>query len=125
MTPTRLRTSGADEVEGSEKSIWNDFDINKLRNLGAKLSPVRPEQHNEFGYTKICVENIQSEFEFWGSAAICDVLGSSPPFPVFNGSVRHNWANYSIDRFVRMKNGILLVCFASIEIRDKVLQVGF
>ena len=63
------------------KSIWNNFDTNEARNVRPKLSHIKPEQHNELGYTNIRIQVLQFEDEFWAIDLIYCVLGSPLPFP--------------------------------------------
>ena len=110
--------------QGTNPSLWANFDISKLRNAGHKLEYIKPQIEGTLNYTKICTEDIDPEVKCWESAVACYVLGSSPPFSVLIGFVKRIWHDLLIDKIVMLRNGVVLVRFDSVETRDKVLQQG-
>ena len=73
-------------------------------------------------YTKIGEDDIDPEVKYWESAVACYVLGASPPLSVVTGFIKRIWNGMAIDRIIMLKNGVILVRFDSIEMRDRVLQ---
>ncbi|KAJ8437767.1 hypothetical protein Cgig2_024071 [Carnegiea gigantea] len=73
-------------------------------------------------YTKIEKEDVVSKISYWESAVACYVLGASPLLSVLNGFIKRIWAEVSIEKIVRLRNGIVLVRFDSEQTRDEVIQ---
>jgi len=91
--------------QGTNPSLWANFDISKLRNAGHKLEYIKPQIEGTLNYTKICTEDIDPEVKYWESAVACYVLGSSPPFSVLTGFVKRIWHDLLIDKIVMLWNG--------------------
>jgi len=108
-------------MEGNLNSFWPNFDVSKLRNAGHKLEYIQLQIHNEVKFTKIVLEDAESEIKYWESVVVRYVLGASPPFSVLEGFIHRIWADYSIKKIVLMRNGLILVKFDSIDTKDIVL----
>ncbi|XP_070025730.1 uncharacterized protein [Nicotiana sylvestris] len=91
------RKSWADEVEemnethGKKSSVWDNFDITKISNVGYKLEYVQPKTTGELNFVEIELEDISTEVEYWRNAVICYVLGAHPPFTVIQGYIQRLW----------------------------------
>lgn len=105
-------------------SIWDKFNVNKMRNAGFKLDYVAPAIHNgqEIGYIEN--EDIKSEVELWSNVVACYVLGANPPAKVLNGFIHRVWGKFGISNIAMLKNGILLVRFKTETSLNDILQGG-
>lgn len=87
--------SWADEVEemldtNVQGSIWDNFDITKVTNVGFKFDYIAPEMHEEI---PVCeeTEDITTELDYWKKVVVCYVLGAHSPLSVLNGYVQRLW----------------------------------
>ncbi|KAH0709164.1 hypothetical protein KY284_010591 [Solanum tuberosum] len=91
------KKSWADEVEdeanelGKKKSIWDDFDIAKLANVGYKLEYVTPKKKGEI--VEIEMEDIRSEITYWGNVVVCYEFDAHPHFTVIQGYIQRLWGS--------------------------------
>ncbi|KAH0669885.1 hypothetical protein KY289_024378 [Solanum tuberosum] len=75
--------SWADVVEEEEKrvparkaSIWDDFDISKVSNVGFKLQYVALMSYDTSNIVEIEMEDISSEINYWKDSVLCYVLSA-------------------------------------------------
>lgn len=73
------RLSWAGEVEAMDKmekksSIWDNFDVGKISNVGFKLDYVSPMKQGESAVCEVEIEEISSEINYWKTAVVCYVL---------------------------------------------------
>ncbi|KAJ8419745.1 hypothetical protein Cgig2_019153 [Carnegiea gigantea] len=66
--------------------------------------------------------DIQSEVDYWSTAVICGVVGSTPPIEVIDGYVHRIWSTKAIDRVVMAQRGVFLVRFTNLQDKRDVLQ---
>ncbi|XP_062104064.1 uncharacterized protein LOC133815224 [Humulus lupulus] len=67
---------------------------------------------------------VAEQAQNWSSSVICMVMGSNPPFAVFEGFVKRIWGHLGIERVVRMNMGLTIVKFNDEATRDFVLENG-
>ncbi|XP_074284009.1 uncharacterized protein LOC141608567 [Silene latifolia] len=70
------------------------------------------------------MEDVEEEIEFWSQAVVCFILGANPPWEVVEGFIRRIWTKFNIDKISFMPNGIFLVRFKTMEMKDKVMSSG-
>ncbi|XP_074318645.1 uncharacterized protein LOC141655464 [Silene latifolia] len=70
------------------------------------------------------LEDVEEEIEYWSQAVVCFILGANPPWEVVEGFIRRIWTKFNIDKISFMPNGIFLVRFKSMEMKEKVLSSG-
>ncbi|KAL9227835.1 hypothetical protein vseg_003481 [Gypsophila vaccaria] len=70
------------------------------------------------------MEDVQEEIAYWHNAVVCFILGANPPPSVIEGLIRRIWTRFNIDKLSFLPNGIFLVCFKSLEMKEQVLQAG-
>lgn len=70
------------------------------------------------------MEDIRSEIDYWGNAAVCYVLGAHPPIKVIQGYVQRLWGKHGIDKISMIKNGVIVVRFDTEAGKQEVLQGG-
>lgn len=63
-------------------TVWDEFDVTKLRNAGAKLQFRQPDMKKGQKIGRIELSDVEPEIQYWQSAVICYILGANPPFPV-------------------------------------------
>ncbi|XP_074318079.1 uncharacterized protein LOC141654864 [Silene latifolia] len=68
--------------------------------------------------------DVEEEIEYWKQAVVCFILGANPPWEVVEGFIRRIWTRYNIDKISFMPNGIFLVRFKTMEMKEKVLASG-
>ncbi|XP_074278117.1 uncharacterized protein LOC141601719 [Silene latifolia] len=56
---------------------------------------------------------------------VCFILGANPPWEIIEGFIRRIWTKFNIDKISFMPNGIFLVIFKTMEMKNKVLQSGY
>jgi len=81
---------------GKKKSIWDDFDIVKLANVGYKLEYVTPIKKGKI--VEIEMEDRRSEITYWVNVVVCYEFGAHPPFIVIQGYLQRLWGKYDIDK---------------------------
>ncbi|KAK6773735.1 hypothetical protein RDI58_028973 [Solanum bulbocastanum] len=102
MESSNSKKSWADKVEdeanalGKKKSKWDEFDIEKLANVGYKLEYVTPTKKENI--EEIEMEDIMSEITYWGNVLVCYELGAHPPFTMIQGYLQRLWGKYGIDK---------------------------
>ncbi|XP_074277927.1 uncharacterized protein LOC141601533 [Silene latifolia] len=69
-------------------------------------------------------EDVEEEVEYWKQAVICFILGANPPWEIVEGFIRRIWTKYNIDKISFLPNGIFLVRFKTMEMKEKVLTSG-
>ncbi|KAL9240803.1 hypothetical protein vseg_014981 [Gypsophila vaccaria] len=69
-------------------------------------------------------EDIEEEIEYWKQAVVCFILGANPPWDVIEGFIRRIWTKYNIDKISFLPQGIFLVRFKTMEMKEKVLNSG-
>jgi len=74
-------------------------------------------------FTKIEKEDVIFEISYWESAIARYVLGASPPLNVLSGFIQRIWADVTIHKIVRLRNGIVLVQFDSEQTRDEIIRM--
>ncbi|KAK4707000.1 hypothetical protein R3W88_033439 [Solanum pinnatisectum] len=107
---------------GKKKSIWDDFYVVKLVNVGYKLEYVMPTEKGDI--VEIEMEDIRSEITYWGNAVVCYVLGAHPPFTVIQGYIQRLWGKFGIVKVDMLKNGVLVVRFETVIGKHEALQGG-
>ncbi|KAL9227817.1 hypothetical protein vseg_003465 [Gypsophila vaccaria] len=70
-------------------------------------------------------EDVHEELEYWKNAVVCFIMGANPPGHVIEGFVRRISTKFSIDKISILPNGVFLVRFNSIEMKQKVLNSGY
>ncbi|KAL9230760.1 hypothetical protein vseg_006071 [Gypsophila vaccaria] len=70
-------------------------------------------------------EDVSEELAYWRNAVICFIMGANPPGHVIEGFVRRIWTKFNIDKISFLPNGVFLVRFASLEMKDKALNSGY
>lgn len=108
---------------GKRNSIWDEFGITKLSNVGFKLEYIQPKLYGESRVSTIELEDISSEIEYWQNAIVCYVLGVHPLFTVIQGYIKKLWAKHGINKISMLKNGVILVRFDSTIAKQEVLNV--
>lgn len=99
------RTYGGKALE--VHSIWKDFDINIIANVGFKFKCIILSRYRLIG--EIGLKDIQTEIEYWQNAIICYVFGGgASPCKVLNGFIQRIWENYGINKVVIIQNEIVL-----------------
>ncbi|KAH0709166.1 hypothetical protein KY284_010593 [Solanum tuberosum] len=99
---SKSKKSWADKVEdeanplGKKKSIWDDFDIVKLANVGYKLEYVTPTKKGKL--VEIEMEDRRYEITYWVNVVACYELGAHPPFIVIQGYLQRLRGKYDIDK---------------------------
>ncbi|KAM3266715.1 hypothetical protein P3L10_003710 [Capsicum annuum] len=93
------------------KSIWDNFDIGKVVNVGFKLEYVALTKQGNALFIEIGIEDISTAVEYWRNFVVCYVLGAHPPFEVIKGFIQRIWAKHGLNRIVMLKNGVILVRF--------------
>ncbi|KAL9237199.1 hypothetical protein vseg_011781 [Gypsophila vaccaria] len=71
------------------------------------------------------MEDVEEEIEYWSQVVVCFILGANPPWEVIEGYIRRIWGKYNIDKVSFMPNGVFLVRFKTMEMKDQVLQSGY
>ncbi|XP_074265837.1 uncharacterized protein LOC141588288 [Silene latifolia] len=69
-------------------------------------------------------EDVADEIDYWKQAVICFILGANPPWEIVEGFIRRIWTKFNIDKISFMPNGIFLVRFKTMEMKEKVLASG-
>lgn len=104
------------------KKTWENFRDTNL--FGEKLSFVQPIIKEG---KKLCVinpEDVLTEESTWNSSVICAVFGSEPPLQVFDGFIRRIWADFGVEKIVKLDNSQFIVKFQETTARDKVVEHG-
>ncbi|XP_074293298.1 uncharacterized protein LOC141620281 [Silene latifolia] len=70
-------------------------------------------------------EDVVEEVNLWSQAVVCFILGANPPWKIIEGFIRRIWTKFNIDKISFMHNGIFLVRFKTMEMKNKVLQSGY
>ena len=65
--------------------------------------------------------DIEEEVNYWGSSIVYFVLGANPPFHVIEGYLRRIWGRRGIDKVPGISNGVFLVRFELMAVRDEIL----
>ncbi|XP_074314348.1 uncharacterized protein LOC141649561 [Silene latifolia] len=73
---------------------------------------------------QIEIEDVEEEVEYWKQAVVCFILGANPPWDIIEGFIRRIWTKFNIDKISFMPNGIFLVRFKTMEMKEKVLLSG-
>lgn len=66
--------------------------------------------------------DIEEEVNYWEPSILCFVLSANPPQHVIDGFLRRIWGKRGIDKIVSIGNGIFMVRFGSMEVRDTILS---
>ncbi|XP_074305966.1 uncharacterized protein LOC141641194 [Silene latifolia] len=69
-------------------------------------------------------EDVEEEVEYWKQSVICFILGANPPWEIVEGFIRRIWTKFNIDKISFLPNGIFLVRFKTMEMKEKVLASG-
>ncbi|XP_074292072.1 uncharacterized protein LOC141618910 [Silene latifolia] len=69
-------------------------------------------------------EDVEEEIEYWNQAVMCFILGANPLWEVVEGFMRRIWTKFNIDKISFLPNGVFLVRFKSVEMKEKVLLSG-
>ncbi|XP_074289092.1 uncharacterized protein LOC141614232 [Silene latifolia] len=72
---------------------------------------------------QIQLEDVEDEIDYWKQAVICFILGANPPWEIVEGFIRRIWTKFNIDK-ISMPNGIFLVRFKTMKMKEKVLSSG-
>ncbi|KAL9243904.1 hypothetical protein vseg_017741 [Gypsophila vaccaria] len=70
-------------------------------------------------------DDVIDELEYWKNAVICFIMGANPPGHVIEGFIRRIWTKFNIDKISFLPNGVFLVRFASLEMKEKALNSGY
>ncbi|KAL9230891.1 hypothetical protein vseg_006184 [Gypsophila vaccaria] len=70
-------------------------------------------------------DDVIDELEYWKNAVICFIMGANPPGHVIEGFIRRIWTKYNIDKISFLPNGVFLVRFASLEMKEKAINSGY
>ncbi|XP_074277007.1 uncharacterized protein LOC141600662 [Silene latifolia] len=73
---------------------------------------------------QIQLEDVEDEIEYWKQAVICFILGANLPWEIVEGFIRRIWTKFNIDKISFMPNGIFLVRFKTMEMKENVLNSG-
>ncbi|KAL9230694.1 hypothetical protein vseg_006011 [Gypsophila vaccaria] len=71
------------------------------------------------------MEDVVEEIDYWNQAIVCFILGVNPPWDIIEGFIRRIWAKYNIDKLSFMPNGVFLVRFKTLEMKEQVLKSGY
>ncbi|XP_062089117.1 uncharacterized protein LOC133795676 [Humulus lupulus] len=91
---------------------------------GTRLNFEEPLLRDGKLIAQVDMEEIEVETSFWNSTVVCIVLGSNPPFAVFEGFINIIWGKLGIERIARMNAGYTLVKFRDEATQDMVLEAG-
>ncbi|XP_074271599.1 uncharacterized protein LOC141595534 [Silene latifolia] len=69
-------------------------------------------------------EDVAEEIEYWQQAVVCFILGANPPWEIVEGFIRRIWTRFNIEKISFLPNGIFLVRFKTMEMKEKVLASG-
>jgi len=90
-------------VIGKPNPFWANFNVSKPRNVGHKLESIQPQIQNEVKYTKIIIEDVESDIKFWELAMVSYVLWASSPFSVPVGFIHRIWVDYTTVKIIMIK----------------------
>ncbi|KAL9230657.1 hypothetical protein vseg_005980 [Gypsophila vaccaria] len=79
---------------------------------------------SETGMLQLDVDDVQEEIAYWHNAVVCFIMRANPPASVIEGFIRRIWTRYNIDKLSFLPNGIFLVRFKTLELKEQVLQDG-
>ncbi|XP_074283992.1 uncharacterized protein LOC141608550 [Silene latifolia] len=69
-------------------------------------------------------DDVSAEIEYWRQAVVCFIMGANPPSDIVEVFIRRIWSKYNIDKISFMHDGLFLVRFKSLEMKEKVLKSG-
>ncbi|KAL9228003.1 hypothetical protein vseg_003627 [Gypsophila vaccaria] len=69
-------------------------------------------------------EDVQEEVDYWQNAVVCFILGANPHATIIEGFIRRIWTRFNIDKLSFLPNGIFLVRFKTLEMKEQVLKSG-
>ncbi|KAL9224945.1 hypothetical protein vseg_000921 [Gypsophila vaccaria] len=78
----------------------------------------------ELNLLQIDKEDVEEEIAYWQNAVVCFILGANPPATVIEGFIRRIWTRYNIDKISFLPNGIFLVRFRTLDMKEQVLKAG-
>ncbi|KAL9242050.1 hypothetical protein vseg_016093 [Gypsophila vaccaria] len=85
---------------------------------------IETNPNSESDLLQIEMEDVQEEIAYWHNAVVCFILGANPPPSVIEGFIGRIWTRFNIDKLSFLPNGIFLVRFKSLEMKEQVLQAG-
>lgn len=108
IEPITVNTDPPSNLREESRKLWAKFNEKQSNFSGENLNFIPPIV--KYG-RKICVidpEDVVKEASNWGNSVICAVLGSKPPLQVFEGFVRCIWADFGVDKVLRLDSGHFL-----------------
>ncbi|KAL9227831.1 hypothetical protein vseg_003477 [Gypsophila vaccaria] len=118
-----VETDEETEEEETEKNPSKQSNVNETRVIETNGTPDDTNM-NESNLLQPQNEDVDEEVEYWQQAVVCYILGANPPWEVIEGFIRRIWTKFNIDKISFMPNGIFLVRFRTMEMKEKVLMSG-
>ncbi|XP_074315351.1 uncharacterized protein LOC141651545 [Silene latifolia] len=123
--PYALKKAGKDmardddilEVAQEKDGSWTKVLSRKIKKTIQKTT----EAANPKVLLQLSEEDVASEITYWKSSVFCFILGANPPWNVVEGFIKRVWSKFDIDKVSFMPNGIFLVRFKTVEMKQKVL----
>uniref|UniRef100_A0A803NJ88 DUF4283 domain-containing protein n=1 Tax=Cannabis sativa TaxID=3483 RepID=A0A803NJ88_CANSA len=122
--PTWADDTAEMDYQASAQFTWSKFNLNQVKSPSSQLSFTEPIKIGDQVVANIDLDEVAVEASFWKSSIICIVLGTNPPFRVFEGFIKRIWGNLGVERIVRMHSGFTLVSFKDEATRNVILETG-
>ncbi|XP_074290657.1 uncharacterized protein LOC141617369 [Silene latifolia] len=119
-----LEVETEDEEEEVEEIEDEEEIVQETEEQSTEIPEEDPKTEHE-DLMQIEQEDVEEEIEYWNQAVVCYILGANPPSEVIEGFIRRIWTKFNIDKISFMPNGVFLVRFKSVEMKDKVLNSGY